>query len=117
MPSIILGQQRFALPVGETRIGGAGAGVVPFPQLAALQTVAVLLVTPDGAASLRSHSNGSSSLTVDGARVRATSIAVRPRSDGIDALRLHQLKTGAVCFAVAAGWGDARRRARQLVCA
>jgi pSer/pThr/pTyr-binding forkhead associated (FHA) protein len=66
MPSIILGQQRFALPIGETRIGGGIAGAVPFPQLAALQPVAVLLVTPDGVASLRSYSNGPASLTVDG---------------------------------------------------
>jgi pSer/pThr/pTyr-binding forkhead associated (FHA) protein len=66
MPSIILGQQRFALPIGETRIGGAGAGAVPFPQLAALETLAVLLLARDGVASLRSSSNGATSLTVDG---------------------------------------------------
>src|SRR5687768_2549111 len=66
MASIILGQQRYALPIGETRIGGAGAGALPFPQLAAVETVAVLLVARDGVASLRSCSNGAASLTVDG---------------------------------------------------
>jgi pSer/pThr/pTyr-binding forkhead associated (FHA) protein len=89
MPSIILGQQRFALPVGETRMGGAGAGAVPFPQLAALQTVAVILVTRDGAASLRSHSNGAASLTVDGARVGPQPVALTHGAKiEVDGLRL-----------------------------
>jgi pSer/pThr/pTyr-binding forkhead associated (FHA) protein len=89
MPSIILGQQRFALPVGETRIGGAGAGAVPFPQLAAVQTVAVLLVTPDGVARLRSHSNGSASLTVDGVRVGPQPVALTHGAKiEVDGLRL-----------------------------
>jgi pSer/pThr/pTyr-binding forkhead associated (FHA) protein len=69
MPFIILGQQRFALPIGETRIGGAGAGALPFAQLAGLQTVAVLRVTPDGVASLRPQGNGFPPLTVDGTPV------------------------------------------------
>jgi pSer/pThr/pTyr-binding forkhead associated (FHA) protein len=66
MPFIILGQQRYALPIGETRIGGVGAGAVPFPQLAAVETVAVLCVAHDGGASLRSCSNGTASLAIDG---------------------------------------------------
>jgi pSer/pThr/pTyr-binding forkhead associated (FHA) protein len=89
MPSIILGQQRFALPVGETRIGGAGTGAVPFSQLAALQTMAVLLVTSDGAATLRSHGNGSSSLTVDGVRVGPKPVALTHGAKiEVDGLRL-----------------------------
>jgi pSer/pThr/pTyr-binding forkhead associated (FHA) protein len=76
MPSIILGQQRFALPVGETRIGGNGPDAVPFSQLVAVKPVAVLLVTQDGAASLRSHANSSPSLTVNGVPVGSAPVAL-----------------------------------------
>jgi pSer/pThr/pTyr-binding forkhead associated (FHA) protein len=69
MPFIILGQQRFALPIGETRIGGAGAGALPFSQLARHETVAVLLLTPDDIARLRPQGDGSVPLTVDGVPV------------------------------------------------
>lgn len=70
MPFIILGQQRFALPIGETRIGGAGDGALPLPQLARHETAALLLLTSGGVATLRSRGGGSAvPLTVDGVPV------------------------------------------------
>jgi pSer/pThr/pTyr-binding forkhead associated (FHA) protein len=89
MPFIILGQQRFALPVGETRIGGAGAGALPFSQLTGLQTVAVLRVTPDGVASLRPQGTGSPPLTVDGTPVAGEPVTLAHGAKiGVNGIRL-----------------------------
>jgi pSer/pThr/pTyr-binding forkhead associated (FHA) protein len=71
MPFIILGRERFALPIGDTRIGGSGDDALPFPELARHATIAVLAVTPDGAASLSREGAASIALTVDGAPVGA----------------------------------------------
>src|SRR5919109_389141 len=69
MPFIILGRERFALPIGDTRIGGAGDDALPFPELARHATIAVLTLTPDGAASLSREGAATTPLSVDGAPV------------------------------------------------
>jgi pSer/pThr/pTyr-binding forkhead associated (FHA) protein len=69
MPFIILGRERFALPIGETRIGGNGDDALPFPELARQGTIAVLTLTPDGTASL--SRDGAATVTVDGAPLGA----------------------------------------------
>jgi pSer/pThr/pTyr-binding forkhead associated (FHA) protein len=69
MPFIILGRERFALPIGDTRIGGTGDDALPFPELARHATIAVLAVTPDGAAALARAGAESVPLSVDGAPV------------------------------------------------
>jgi pSer/pThr/pTyr-binding forkhead associated (FHA) protein len=74
MPFIILGRERFALPIGDTRIGGSDDDALPFPELARQATIAVLTVTPDGAASLSRHDAASVALTVDGAPVGANPV-------------------------------------------
>jgi pSer/pThr/pTyr-binding forkhead associated (FHA) protein len=71
MPFIILGRERFALPIGDTRIGGSGDDALPFPELTRHATVAVLALTPDGAASLCALDAESGALTVDGKPVGA----------------------------------------------
>jgi len=71
MPFIILGRERFALPIGETRIGGSGDDALPFPELARHTTVAVLALTPDGRASLARQGPTSVALSVDGKSVGA----------------------------------------------
>ena len=53
MPFIIVNRERFALPIGETRVGGAGDDALPFPELARSDTVAVLCVLPDGRATVQ----------------------------------------------------------------
>jgi pSer/pThr/pTyr-binding forkhead associated (FHA) protein len=69
MPFIILGRERFALPIGDTRIGGGGDDALPFPELARHPTIAVLTLTPDGTASVSRHSAASEALCVDGSPV------------------------------------------------
>jgi pSer/pThr/pTyr-binding forkhead associated (FHA) protein len=71
MPFIILGRERFALPIGDTRIGGSGDDALPFPELTRQTTVAVLALTPDGTASLCALRPESGALTVDGKPVGA----------------------------------------------
>ena len=71
MPFIILGRERFALPIGDTRIGGSGDDALPFPELAPHATIAVLAVTADGAASLARQGAASVTLAVNGAPVGA----------------------------------------------
>ena len=53
MPFVIVNRERFALPIGETRVGGSGDDALPFPELASLRTVAVLSVMPDGTATVQ----------------------------------------------------------------
>jgi pSer/pThr/pTyr-binding forkhead associated (FHA) protein len=71
MPFIILGRERFALPIGDTRIGGIGEDALPFPDLARHETIAVLALTADGSASLSRQGATSVALTVDGTSVGA----------------------------------------------
>lgn len=73
MPFIILGRARFALPVGETLIGGAAAHALPFPELAGHATMATLRLTPDGTVSVWPLRERSARVTVNG-----TPIAARP---------------------------------------
>jgi pSer/pThr/pTyr-binding forkhead associated (FHA) protein len=74
MPFIILGRERFALPIGDTRIGGTGDDALPFPELARQATIGFLTLTPDGAASLSRQDGTSATLTVDGAAVGTSSV-------------------------------------------
>jgi hypothetical protein len=76
MPFIILGRQRFALPIGETRIGGSGIGALPFPELARQPTIAILLLTRDGAVSLWPSRHGAARVIVDGALVGADAVTL-----------------------------------------
>jgi pSer/pThr/pTyr-binding forkhead associated (FHA) protein len=71
MPFIILGRERFALPIGDTRIGGNGDDALPFPELARYETIAIVALTADGAASLSREGSASVALTVDGTPVGA----------------------------------------------
>jgi pSer/pThr/pTyr-binding forkhead associated (FHA) protein len=71
MPFIILGRERFALSIGETRIGGTGDDALPFPELARQATVATLTLTPDGATSLARAGETAAPLTINGAPVGA----------------------------------------------
>jgi hypothetical protein len=66
MPSIMLGRERFKLPIGETRVGGSGDGALPFPALRLLPTAAVLLVTADKGVSLWPQGYARGAVTVDG---------------------------------------------------
>ncbi|MDQ3950091.1 MAG: FHA domain-containing protein [Gemmatimonadota bacterium] len=97
MPFIILGRERFALPIGDTRIGGTGDDALPFPELARQTTIAVLTLTPDGTASLSRQGTASATLAVDGKPV------------GTDPVRLtHGAKIEAV--GVRLSFGDLRAR-------
>jgi pSer/pThr/pTyr-binding forkhead associated (FHA) protein len=71
MPFIFLGRDRFALPIGATRIGGTGEGALPFPELSRHATVAVVELAPDGVVSLSPVGGGSAPVTVNGAQVAA----------------------------------------------
>jgi pSer/pThr/pTyr-binding forkhead associated (FHA) protein len=53
MPFVILNRERFALPIGETRVGGTGDDALPFPELARAETAAILSLMPDGTATVR----------------------------------------------------------------
>src|SRR5688572_9929083 len=71
MPFIILGRERFALSIGETRIGGTGDDALPFPELAHQATIATVTLTPDGATSLARAGETAAPLTINGAPVGA----------------------------------------------
>src|ERR687893_830445 len=77
MPFLILGRERFALPIGETRVGGTGDDALPFPELARHGTLAVLALTPDGATTLSSVDDTPGRVTVDGVPVGATPLALK----------------------------------------
>jgi hypothetical protein len=74
---IILGQQRFALPVGETRIGGSGKGTLAFPELAAHAPMASILVESGGPARLWPFGKEARDIAVDGVPVGATPVVLR----------------------------------------
>jgi pSer/pThr/pTyr-binding forkhead associated (FHA) protein len=77
MAFIILGRERFALPIGDTRIGGEGEDALPFPELARHATIALLTLTADGTASLGRQGTSSAPLMVDGAPVGADPVRLR----------------------------------------
>jgi hypothetical protein len=76
MPSIILGRERFALPIGETRVGGSGDNALPFPPLRLLPTVAVLLVTVEKGVSLWPQGDARDAVTVNGVALGVEPVAV-----------------------------------------
>jgi len=76
MPSIMLGRERFALPIGETRVGGSGNDALPFSALRDMPPVAVLVVTSDDAVSVRSYGSGANTATVNGVPLGAEPVTV-----------------------------------------
>jgi pSer/pThr/pTyr-binding forkhead associated (FHA) protein len=64
MPFLVLGTERYALPIGETPIGGTGEDAVPFPELAGLSPRARIIVLADGSA--RIEPVGGSAVHVNG---------------------------------------------------
>jgi pSer/pThr/pTyr-binding forkhead associated (FHA) protein len=77
MPFINLARRHFALPLGETRIGGTGDRALPFTELAGLPTVAVLFVTSDDVVSLWPLRGCAVPVTVNGSRLGATPQVLR----------------------------------------
>jgi hypothetical protein len=76
MPSIMLGRERFALPIGETRVGGTGDDALPFAALRALPTVAVLFLTPSERVSLWPVIDGTGLVIVNGMPLRNQPVPV-----------------------------------------
>ena len=66
MPFVILGRERFAIAIGETRIGGSGDDALPFPELARQPALAVLTLTPDGTTTLSRADDAKDPITVNG---------------------------------------------------
>lgn len=98
MPFLILGEQRFALRVGETRIGGSGEGALPFPELANYPTTATLVLMRDGAASLCPSRDRSARVRVDGALADQPVMLSHGATIDVAGLRLvfgelHELRT------------------------
>jgi pSer/pThr/pTyr-binding forkhead associated (FHA) protein len=93
MPFVIVNRERFALPIGETRVGGNGDDALPFPELTRLRTVAVLSVMPDGTATVR--------------RAGGASVALNGQTLGDGAVRLrHGARIEAAGFRLV--FGDLR---------
>ena len=67
MPYIVIGAERFALPIGDTPVGGTGDGTLCIPQLARVPFAAVISVMSDGTATLRR--TGSHHVRLDGAEI------------------------------------------------
>lgn len=53
MPFLIVGTERYALPIGETPLGGTSEDALPAPELAAVPAAAILTVMPDHVATIR----------------------------------------------------------------
>ena len=58
MPFVILGTERYALPIGDTRLGGIGDDALPAPELAPLVPVATITVLADSSATIRQIAAG-----------------------------------------------------------
>lgn len=69
MPFVILGRERYAISIGETRIGGNGEDALPFPELTRQATLAVLTLTPDGTTTVTRAGDSSAPVTVNGQAV------------------------------------------------
>lgn len=67
MPYIVIGTERFALPIGDTPIGGTGDETLHIPQLARIPLAAVISVLPDRTAIIRRI--GGHVVRLDGAEV------------------------------------------------
>jgi len=75
MPFVIVNRERYALPIGETRVGGSGDDALPFPELAKLGTLAVLSVMPDGTTTVRR--GGDAAVAIDGRSLGAEALPLR----------------------------------------
>lgn len=53
MSFLILGTERYALPIGDTRLGGFGDDALPAPELATLVPAATITVLADSSATIR----------------------------------------------------------------
>jgi len=53
MSFLILGTERYALPIGDTRLGGVGDDALPAPELAPLAPAATITVLADSSATIR----------------------------------------------------------------
>lgn len=67
MPFIIIGSERFALPIGDTPVGGTSDETLIIPQLARIPFAAVISVGADGSAGIRR--TGTHPVRVDGVEV------------------------------------------------
>ncbi len=72
----MLGRERFALPIGETRVGGTGDDSLPFAALRTLPTVAVLFLTPSERVSLWPAADGVGVVTINGVPLGAEPVLV-----------------------------------------
>lgn len=64
MSFVVIGGERYALPIGETLLGGSAEDALAAPELGAMDPAAVVEVMPDGTAVLRAIYGGH--LLVDG---------------------------------------------------
>lgn len=67
MSFVIIAGERYALPIGETLLGGSADDALPAPELAGIEPSAVVELLPDGTATLRATYGGQ--VTVDGAPI------------------------------------------------
>lgn len=67
MSYFILGDDRFALPIGDTVVGGTADEALPFAELASVPPAAIVSVSPDGEATIRRVS--SIPVSIDGRAV------------------------------------------------
>lgn len=65
MSFVVIGGERYALPIGETLLGGSADDALPAPELAAVDPSAIVELLPDGTATLRATYGGK--VLVDGA--------------------------------------------------
>lgn len=75
MPFVIIGGERYALPIGETVVGGAGDDALPAPELSQAAPAATIAVLPDGTAAIQ--------------RIGAAHVAVGEALLGDHAVALH----------------------------
>ena len=76
MPAIMLGREGFALPIGETRVGGVGNDALPFPALRQLPTVAILHVSTSDEVTLWPHGNSDGAVSVNGTPLGTEPLAI-----------------------------------------
>lgn len=74
MSFVVIAGERYALPIGETLLGGSADDTLPAPELAAIEPSAVVTLLPDGTATLRATYGGQ--VSIDGSPVRGE-IALR----------------------------------------
>ncbi len=67
MSFVVIAGERYALPIGETVLGGNADDALPAPELSALDPAAVVELMPDGSAKLRATYRGV--VLIDGAPI------------------------------------------------